>query len=426
MSRIGDVAAWPATAPNANALPYELRLRGWRLWLNAAGYGLAALACFAGAVVFWLASLSGDRVGMWLCVGLAALGAVLAAPVYFSFKPILTLYPDRIEKTGLFGTQTLYRSMIEGAQAADEGGKFLLLKSASPAAKSMRLSTGWLSDPTFATWLGGMRDLSAEAFQASEAEILADSRLGSSEAERARRLLSARRLVQIATYLSFAVYLWVFVYPAPYRWAIGAAACMPLFAGALVWTSRGLIVWGGQKTSARPSVMGVVWGSTAALALRAFLDIHILDWLTLVEVAAVIGICFAWPLTPHQEGAGRTLITVLAIALLPAAYVYGAAAQLNRMLDPSPAAVFQLVVRDHHVSSGRSTTYDITVDAWGDQPAGTLSIPGDLYREAPVGSTVCVYRHTGWLKLRWFYVDHCEGWTPPAKRAGPASAAHHS
>jgi len=413
MNRIGDVAVWPAIAPNTNDLPYEIRLRGWSLWLTVGVYGLLAIGCLAGAVALWLASASSGPANPWLCVGLGLLGVLFASPVYFCFKPSIVLYPDRIEKMGLSGPQILYRTAIEGIEAAGDEDKFVRLKSASPDTKSIRLHSRALSVPVFAKWLEGMRDLTAEAFEASQAEVLADPQFGATETERARRLGLTTRLVQVASYLSYGIYLWVMVYPHPYRWAIGAAALMPLLATGLVLSSRGMVVWSNEKATARPNVVGVIWGATGALALRAFLDLDLLDWPSLVAVSFAIGIAVAWMLAPKQETAGRTLLSVLVIAVLPAAYVYGAAAQLNVMFDSSPGEVFRLGVHDHHESTGRNPTYELSVGPWGGRPAGTLSITRDLYRQVPVGSTVCVYRHAGLLKIRWFYVDHCADWKAP-------------
>ena len=72
MNRIGDVAVWPAIAPNANALPYEIRLRGWVLWLTAGFYGLLAIGCLVGAATLWLASVSSGPRNPWLCFGLGS------------------------------------------------------------------------------------------------------------------------------------------------------------------------------------------------------------------------------------------------------------------------------------------------------------------------------------------------------------------
>jgi len=121
----------------------------------------------------------------------------------------------------------------------------------------------------------------------------------------------------------------------------------------------------------------------------------------------------------------RWFIAGALIALVPAIYIYGVSTQLNAMFDDTRPTVFRERVLEKSESSGRYRTFDLQLGAWGDQPAGSHSVTHDLYDEVQVGSPVCIYRRDGRLWLRWFYVDHCEGWTPPSKGAGPKAVQQH-
>ena len=428
ITAIGAEAKWPAFAPNAAALPYAIRLRGWRLWLTIGFYALGALACIGGAALWRLASATSDLAQTWMQFGLAVSGLLLFWPIYYCFKPTLVLYSDRIEKIRLRDTRSLARTSIEGVELVgdgdQDGGPMLRLKPFEGMGRPITFHSRVLSDPIAAVWFEGIRDLTAEALQASEAEVLTDIRFGPTEAERVKRLGIARRIVQILSGLSFAGYLWVIAYPHPYRWAVGVVALIPWVAAAIVFGSRGLIVWGGDKTTARPSVGSIIWASCGSLVLRAFLDIDILDWPTLLISAALCGLVIAATVSPRDDKPRARVLFVALIAFVPAAYIYGAGAQLNTMFDQSPAEVYRVKVLEKSESSGRTRTFDLNVAAWGDQPAGTHSITHELYDQVAVGSTVCIYRHAGWLHLRWFFIDHCENWTPPAPK-GPV-VQHHS
>jgi hypothetical protein len=419
--RFGDRIDWPAVAPNAAALPYAIQVRGWMLWLSAAFYLLAGAGCIGIAAWYWHSTPWDAISKAFVCAALCGVGLLMFAPIYYLFRPSLILYPDRIEKIGLTGSTTLERRAIKGIEVAGDSddSQFVQLKPIDGHGKPIRMHNKGLLDPVLAEWLNGIRDLTAETYQASEAEILADPRFGGTEKDRARRLAVARRIVQGAQIVGLGVYLWAIVYPHPYLWAVGATALLPWVATLLVWTSGDLIIWSSDKATARPSVIGIIYGSVGALVLRAFLDIDLLDWALLLAASAIAGLIAAVLLSPKQGDGGQRVWILLIIAILPAAYVYGVASQLNVVFDNSRAEAFPLVVLSKSESTGRNASYDLDVGPWADRPAGTLSITRKLYDEVPVRSTICVYRHTGWLRLRWFYVDHCDGWKP-VKSSHPA------
>ena len=411
-----DLATWSATAPNAEGLPYVIRVRGWALWLSIAFYVLIAIACFAAAVWFWRSPTMSAEARVGLAAGFVLCGALLLAPIRYLLLPSFVLHADRVEKTKVNGVQVLRRDAVKGLELVGDGdnGEVLQLTPLLGRGKPMRLHRFALKDPVFQAWLDGVRDLTAEAYAASERAVLSDAKFGATPDERARRLARVQQIANAANLIAVGVFFWALVHPHPYRWAIGAAALMPWIGLAIFKLSNGLVVWTTDRTNARPGVMGPIYCGSAALALRAFLDIDLIDLWPMVAGAAAVAVLAAAVIVGGESPQSERNVRIGMGAVVIGLYVFGAATQLDAILDQSSAQVFPLVVAGKHSTSGRNASYDLDVGPWGGRPAGSLSVASSLYDEVAVGSPVCVYRYAGALKARWFSVDHCAGWKPPA------------
>ena len=144
------------------------------------------------------------------------------------------------------------------------------------------------------------------------------------------------------------------------------------------------------------------------LSLRAFLDVHILHFAPLmpwmIAVAALTVACLVWVL----PAARAKPAAIMLMALLFAAYGYGASALADALLDRSATTTFPTHVERKHVSGGRSKSPELTLAPWGpSQESGDVRVSWDLYRSTRVGDTVCVDVRSGALGVPWYCVSQC-------------------
>ena len=106
MVRFGDATDWPAIAPNADDLPYEIRLRGWALWRTVAFYLIFGTICLgAPAWLLWAAhsrlaqtAPTAIVVGAFGFLFVGALGLGFYVLAYAALSADFRLHPDRIEE----------------------------------------------------------------------------------------------------------------------------------------------------------------------------------------------------------------------------------------------------------------------------------------------------------------------------------------
>ena len=78
------------------------------------------------------------------------------------------------------------------------------------------------------------------------------------------------------------------------------------------------------------------------------------------------------------------------------------------MLDNSAIQKFSTFVHGKHVSGGKTTRYELTVDPWG--PVGDpdqVQVTREFYDSTKVGQRICVFMGSGRLGARWYDVGNC-------------------
>jgi hypothetical protein len=146
------------------------------------------------------------------------------------------------------------------------------------------------TDPVLEAWLGAIPNLDAEERARAEAELLRSPALGADPTERARNLSRARKVARTLNGFSLAVCAWGWFYPHPYSTAIVALGVIPPLGLATLLVGRGRYACDELRNDPRPSLMPAVMGPGLVLALRALLDVHVIDWQLLLVGAAVGGL----------------------------------------------------------------------------------------------------------------------------------------
>jgi hypothetical protein len=80
--------------------------------------------------------------------------------------------------------------------------------------------------------------------------------------------------------------------------------------------------------------------------------------------------------------------------------------QLNCVFDQSVPKVYQTTVYNKRVNHGKSTTYYLTLNPWGN---GTMpediSVGRRQYNSNQIGDTISVATKPGLLHIPWFYLS---------------------
>lgn len=383
----------------------------WRFGQTAAGIFMS-LAGIAGVWEFGAVAevrdTSGGLVLMFVCALLASAGAMM---VMDTFVSKVVLRGSTLEIVELWRTRRIRREDVASRQTIHppRGPAQLVLRFKDPARRAVKLPLVFSLDTQFDAWLRPIPDADAMAAAALDAEIQSAPELGSTPEERLATFERARRYARYATFAAPALFLWSALYPRPYPLIIGLLAVLPWVYVGLMAKYPGVYQLNGTAGAGRPDLSGALIPVGALLALRAFIDVHTLDWRALTPWAVGIGALLAVSIVRVNRSGGRKWGTALVILLVSGAYGYGAAMSANAVLDTSAPTTYRPSVLRKHVSGGRNRTYELLVDPWGARKSPEdVTVPAAVFNEARVGEPICIAVHGGALGSRWYHVSACD------------------
>lgn len=387
---------------------YRIR-RGQRLFLG----GLGLVAVVGGLLGAGALLLEPPSPRPWIALIpllFVALGAYLLAAIA---AERLVLYEDALEFVELGrGRRRVRRDELAGRRAVPlQYGYHQLVLERRAGKKPLKITWVHETDPVLEAWLGEIPDLDAEERARAEAELLRSAALGADPAERARRLARARRVARVLNGVAFAAGLWGWFYPRPYVAAIVALSVLPLVGLAVLLGGRGRYAFDVTRNDPRAALIPTVMVPGLALAMRAFLDLHVLDWKPLLGGAAAAGAALAVAMAAVERP--RKLWAVALVAPLFSVYPWGALTLANALLDRGAPEVFQVAVRAKRVSSGKHTSWNLELDPWGPvAERESVDVGRHLYGDVSVGDSVCVALRPGAFGARWYVVLRCGGDEP--------------
>ncbi|WP_157971451.1 hypothetical protein [Dyella sp. C9] len=382
---------------------------GWRIAMVA----LALFFAGAGVVIAFTASQRSLEASGVLLLGTFVL-IPLALAVYcvnYALGASLTLERDAIAVCKPFVDRRLTRAQIRGrrvVQARNANYKQVVPIDGSPL---MIDATSFGLDDRFQAWFNALPDLDQVAREETLAEVANDPTLGSNPQERLARLQKAQQLGKAIAFAPLLVLMWVMIIPQPYGLAIACAALLPWVAAVLVWLKPGLFKLDGKQGDVRPNVAGLLVTPPLALALRALLDVDMVDvgtlflWGALASLPLWLAVVWA----PRTE-AVRGRRWVLPMLMLPFMLAYGAGllAITDMMLDAARPQVIPATVTGKDVSRGKSTTYYVHLARWSAAiDKNRIAVPRAYYEAVEPGDTVCVRLHPGRFGLRWVQLGGC-------------------
>ena len=331
--------------------------------------------------------------------GLALLGLYGLASV---FRYRLVLYADRFEYHGVFTSRTVrFDEIVRTFHPVQQYGHFNISLRLSNG-RSVRISDFGRMDAVLEDWLNSLPNEEVAEANAKRERLLANPTFGATPEVRERAIAVHGRMIWVVNMIAFGLCGWAWFRPTPYASCMYALMVAPMVAIVLCALScRRWEVMGGGPSD-RLDISGLAVFPSMLLFLRAILDIQLESWLPTLAGAMVAGGA-ALALCIVADGRFRPTPTMLA-AVVCLIYGWGGSVLLNDLLDQARPKIFHVDVLDKHESSGKATSYGLTLTAWGMHPSGEdASVSSDLYQQVKAGDHVCVYLYPG--RFGWPYYD---------------------
>lgn len=341
-----------------------------------------------------------------ICFAFVLLGIALISAIV---RSSLTLLPDALVVRGIFSSRQILRSQIAARRILPtQYVSTLLLIPHSSHQKKLRVALMFRTDAAFDAWFAEIPDRDAKDAAESESELHTDPDLGFHSDNRAQQVAQARVTAKYLNLISWIALVWGFFFPRPYGLMVMFLAALPVIAVVLLVRSRGIYQIEGRRNDRRPSLAVPFIFPGMVLVLRTTIDVHLLQWTSILIAAAICTILLTIIVSSCDPGLRKRPWTALIIVFLGAFYFYGAIAEFNSLLDRSAPRTYVVAVIGKHIVGGKSTTYHLRLEAWGPRhDPDDVTVPSPLYYYAAVGNTVCVRLYPGALHIPWYSVDAC-------------------
>ena len=377
-------------------------------------FGGVAVALFGALAVYtgFFADREKEDAPLWVALLFLVFAAGGAWMIVAGRQIRVLLHADAIECVGVFMRKRMTRANIEGFRwcPMQYGPPYMALLARYDTGHKLRLPQFLDIDADFEAWLAGVDNLDAKEQQASLDEVLSDPGIQGSRDERLARLEKAKRVARALYWISLGAAGWLWLHPQPYLLAVGTCVLLPWLVVAMVARDGAVYRLNQKQNDAGANLLPAMMLPGFALLLRALMDISVLDWQKLLWfMVAATAACGAimWSLVRELR---KSLAAVSLLALLVAPYAYGTLDLANARFDRREPVPYAAQVLDQHVTTGKTTTYNLTLSPWGPRPeAGDAEVTKAFYHSVSKGERVCVYLHPGSLGVRWFEVWDCPG-----------------
>jgi hypothetical protein len=379
---------------------------GWKIFL----YIFIAAMLIGGAYMVY--SSIADK-SWWLGligIGLVALGLYL----YLELKASKIIISDNgIKRVGYFNSRELLINDIKGYDTTQ--GKRITIRPVDKSNKAIVLNdyTYFSDHREILEWiLANCKDLDAEQERIGIEEIQNDDSYGYSGEERLAELKRLKRFCSYFNYGSIGLCFWLFIHPAPYDYAVLAGTIWPLIVILVFYLKRDVVTLNSaedKKQAVYPSLSTALILPPLALLIRVLADFKLMQLTDMLlpafTVIAVLGAAFLGIIMSSKEKTRSNKTTWLSAAAFVLLYGFTAPVIINCNFDYSAPKEYKAQVLSQRVSTGKHTSYDLTLSKWGPRESEEAEVSKSLYYEVKVGDTVYVNLKPGLFKIPWFYIS---------------------
>lgn len=314
----------------------------------------------------------------------------------------------KIKAIGVFKTKELSFQDIEGFKVDNN---YLYYMPVNKNNKRIKVSTYLGRFGELMAWSEQhFKNLDEEEFVDEEKEILRNKAYGRSVEEREYKFAKAKRTTKIINTISWIVALSTWFYPHFYQIQILLCAILPVIGLIIYKTSKGLIRLDEKPNSAYPNILSTMFLPSLSLAIRALLDISVLDYTNLWQpttfVIILLGIViFKGSNDEYRLKKGASYLVLLGIIVFGSMYSYGFLITTNTAFDESEPTIYKVEVLGKRISTGKNSSYYLELSTWGPQKEiEEVSVPKNLYKSIEKGDSAVIYYNKGLYKIPYYMV----------------------
>jgi hypothetical protein len=395
-----DTAVYPRTYTTSGG--YRIVL----LVMSSIAIGAGLLGTWYFATGHEMKSPSEPYVFSLVSICFFLLGAYLAVA---TIKSKIVLTTNAIDVHGIFITKQLLRSELVGWRIVPtQYFSTLVLVHRDPSVRKIKIALTMNADKFFLDWLSAAPNLDEAESEEFRAQLDANLEIGVTHEQRSERIATAQILASRLGWVAWAVTAWSWFYPRPYWLVALLLAGLPIVAVLIGLRSIGLYNFEGRRNDLRPSLAIPVIIPGAGLALLGISELHFLRWQDLIPMVTVFCLTITGLISVADPVLRQRRWPVLGILLIAFMDGSGAVAHADALLDrSSPRGFISRVVRKR-VSTGRSTSYRLTISPWGPQSDFTdVRVSARDYNAVQSGDPVCILLFPGALRISWYLVEPC-------------------
>lgn len=388
-----------AVVKPTNRTSIEVRRTSKDVWTQVGCVGVLALSALGLAVFLPEQTPAAAR----LATGLAALGlAGWTVGAGFSLRAdFIKLTPSHIETRSLSGVRSRRITDIVGARSGEDGVLLIGREGMPP----FHVPLYGRQDADLLAWINALPNLDYQEAVALDDELQSDVRLGSSTAERQTALTRLRRLARGLNWLAIGVMVWGFVFPVPYDVVlIALLSVFGLALGLAMW-KRGIITLVPvERIQVSANLFMLVMGPAGVIALRAFLDIQLLDWIEPLAVAVPVTLLvggLVWKADANLRGLAMVLFFTPILFLGS----WGGLVLANARLDSRPPSLVPVRVVDTYQGDRPEVTVILPTQSGSRRM--TIQAPRSVVEAAESDQPLCVLIHPGRFGWRYARAVRC-------------------
>ena len=199
---------------------------------------------------------------------------------------------------------------------------------------------------------------------------------------------------------------WLMFYPKPYLPAVLLNILLPI-AGIFVYIKYNKYVeLDDDRWEENPNVGAIVLIPSLALVARALLDFNLFYetrfWICTAGITLIMLVIILMKTSEYKRN--RWVPFALALFMFP--YVLGTTVLTNCLFDSSDAERYSSYITDKYISTGKTKTYNITIEPWGPVTETEDIIVGkSFYENAQKGQRINLQLKGGAWGFKWFEPD---------------------
>lgn len=318
----------------------------------------------------------------------------------------------------LDGTRIVVRSAFRERTADQgdiEGFRTISTRNGSYAQLQLKQGLGTISIPNafdtdddYRAWLQKLTDLDQRDREEILAEISEKADLGATPEERLQALPTARTWGVFLAIVTGAAGAGLVFGPVELRFPMAAVLVItPLVAAMLLHRAPLLYALFKQKADPRAELVFVPILAGFALLIRAS-GLHFLSNQPLLLIAVPVALAYMAAFATAGGRGGSRPGSLLGILFFVGLYSYSLAMVADTLGDRGAVQTYSAQVLGKHMSSGRSTSYNLSLAPWGPKTEPSrVGVSSSTYRAVSPGDEVCLQLHPGNLHAPWYRVSAC-------------------